>query len=311
MLVALLWFAVHEKVNAQGWYIRGSIGYAIPQAGQVVDGTGTPYNGTINNTTGITGALTSYNFDRSTFTGGSHLVLGVGYMFNEHVGLDLSASFGLSNQQQTFNDNNVVLDSIPSNVQVLQHAQTPVMLMPALVIQSSGEKVQLYTRAGLAIPLRTQIQQDQLITNLPGYGAVETDDYSFKVTNYFSMGITAALGVQYKLNDHSLAYFEASLLSLSVFIKEADLTSVSVNGQGNYLSQVPVNNRNTYYSNNFTSTANDQSHQPTFSQPFSNVMFSIGIKGILSHPEPTVKNGKGHNSKRYDEEDHINDIRGL
>jgi hypothetical protein len=230
-------------------------------------------------------------------------------MFNEHIGIDLSASFGLSSQQQTFNDNNVKIDSILCNVQVIQHAVSPIMLMPALVLQSSGEKFQIYSRTGVAIPLRTRIQQDQVITNQPGYGAVETDDYSLKIRNYFSLGLTAAVGAQYKMNSHSFLYFEASLLSLTVFIKESDVTSVSVNGQGNYVSQLSASQLTTYYSNNYSANATDQTHQPTFGQPFSNIMFSIGYKALITHPEPKHKKGKG--GKHYDEEDHINNIRNL
>ena len=299
-----------KELFAQGFYFRGGLGYAIPQAGQTLDGTGTPYSGTSNNTMTIDSTkYTSYNISKVSFTSGVHISIAGGYMFNKHVGVDLSASFGMSNTQYIFNDNNVTIGGVPCNVQFVTKAINPIMLMPSLVLQSGGDVLNLYTRFGIAIPLKTYLQQDQLITNLPGTGTIETDDYVWKISNAFSLGITAAAGVQYKITDNIKVWGEASMLSLTVFAKESDMTEVTVNGQGGYLSQVPVAQQKIYYSSNFNSTTSDYFHQPTFSQPFSNVAFNVGFTYLFPRDVTNTKNSHGHHGyKKPALEDKINRV---
>ena len=303
-LVIALTFQITLETNAvaQGLYVRTGVGYAVPQAGQTMDGTATAYNGTQQNS--IADSTTAYSISKMSFMQGVHVQLAGGYMFNEYVGIDLAGSFGVSMSQALYNDNDVNVNGSPSNVQIIQKAMSPLMLMPSLVLQYGGEKYKVYTRAGLVIPLKTKIQYDQILTNLPGLGAVESDDYSFTAKNSFSLGFTAALGASYKFTDQVDIFFEASLLSLSMYIKELDMTSVSVNGQGNYISQIPVAERNVYFSDKFTSATGDYNHQPVYSQPFSDLMFSIGFRFNFGNQTFTTKKGKP--VKKYSDEDHIN-----
>ncbi len=282
----------------QGFYFRGGLGYAFAQAGSSTDGTGQPYNGTQNNTN----SLTTYNLKGASFSAGVQGNLGVGYLFSDHVGVQLDAGFGLSTKKYTYNANNVTVNGVLSNVSIVQQAKTPVVMMPSLVIQSGGDKINLYSRLGIALPLNTKITEDQIITNAPGTGATEVDDFTFKVKNYFSLGFSAAAGLQYKVNDKVSIWGEVSILSLSAYIKEADLTAVTANGQSVSLTQVSGNQTIKY-----SKTANvdsTYSTQPSYSQPFSNVGINVGISFNLgggsnhSHGRKT-DNGDIDNSKPF------------
>jgi hypothetical protein len=92
------------------------------------------------------------------------------------------------------------------------------------------------------------------------------------------MGFGAAAGVSYKLNDRVSLWGEVSLLSMSVLIKESQVESIAINGQNQPLSILrgPLT---TTYSKNITA---DSAHSPTYSQPFSNVGFNVGIRFNLS-----------------------------
>ena len=255
---------------AQGFYIRAGLGYAVPQAGSTTDGTGQPYNGTQNNTT----YLNTYSLKGASFSAGLQGTLGLGYMFSDHVGVQLDAGIGLSAKKYTYTDNDVTVGGVLSDASIVQQAKTPVIMMPSLVIQSGG-KINLYSRLGLAIPLNTKITQDQIISNAPGTGATEVDDFTFKIKNYFSLGFSAAAGVQYKLKDNMSIWGEVSILSLSAYIKEADLTTVTSNGQGVSLSQV-TGNQTIKYSKT-ASVDSTYATQPSYSQPFSNVGIHVGV----------------------------------
>ena len=279
------------SAGAQGFYFRGGLGYAVPQAAQTMDGTGQIYNGSA---TPVNDTLTTYKIKKASFSSGVHGSFGFGYMFNQHVGVDLNMDIGLSPAKYTYNDNNVVVDSLPSNVAVTQHAKTPVILTPALVLQTGGEKLNLYTRIGIVIPISTKIVQDQIITNLPGAGAVVSYDYALEVTNNFGLGFSAACGVSYSLSEKMSIYGEAGFLSLSQFVKQSTLTGVIVSSGGQSQSYPPsaVSGTTTInYSNSFTGNPSNTGEQPTYSQPFSNFNFNVGVKINLGGHHKSYSSG--------------------
>ena len=138
----------------------------------------------------------------------------------------------------------------------------------------------------MALPLSTKIVQDQILTNLPGNGAVEVDDFTLNIKNSFSLGFSAAAGVQYKLSEKLSLWGEISMLSMSVYIKEADLTAVTANGQSVALSQVSGAQVVKYSKNAIVDSNGAQ--QPTYSQPFSNVGIQVGIKFTLGEKRQHV-----------------------
>jgi len=289
--------------KAQGFYVRMGLGYAVPQAGQTMDGTGTPYNGT----TTVIDTNTAYSLKKASFSAGLHGSVGFGYMFNNHVGVDLMMDIGLSMKKLTYNDNNTVIDSVTSDLKIVQQAKTPVMIIPSLVLQTDGDVVNLYTRIGIVLPLGTKITQDQIITNLPGAGAVETDDYNWQIKNSFALGFSATVGVRYKLSDKFSVWGEAGFLSLAVLNNQATLTGITVTQGGQTQTYPPsaVSGATTItYSTNFTANPNDYSHQPAFSQPFSNFNFTIGCTFALGGHHKS--NGGGFDNGGYKRKSHSN-----
>ena len=273
---------------SQGFYLRAGLGYAIQQAGQTLDGTATPYNGTLNATTN------QYNIKSASFSAGLGGVLGVGYMFSEHVGVQLDGNLGLSAKQYTFTENNYDYGGVPSAVSITQQARSPFILIPSLVIQSGGDKINLYCRMGVALPLSTAINEDQVIDNEPGTGAASDIDFNIHIKNSFSLGFAAAAGVRYNINDRVNVWGEINLLSLSVYIKETDVESFTYNGQPQSLSSL-TGPLTTKYSKNVIADSNGY-NSPAYSQPFSNVGINVGVSFNLSH-------GNSHSGKKHDDED--------
>jgi len=121
------------------------------------------------------------------------------------------------------------------------------------------------------------------------------NDFQFKITNSFSLGFAAAAGVKYKLSDNVSLFGELSLLSMSVYIKEAELKSITYNGQS---ISIPNNipGAHVKYSKNATVDSND-TEQPRYSQPFSNVGINVGISINLG------KHGSRGSSSRNSNDD--------
>jgi opacity protein-like surface antigen len=272
---------------AQGFYIRAGLGYAMPQAGQTIDGTGTPYNGTLNSNTG------SFSIKGASFSAGLQALPSIGYMFSDHVGVQLDATIGLSAKKYSFTETGVVINSISNTIEFDQQAKTPFILSPSLVVQTGGEVWNIYSRIGLALPLHTTTTADQIQTNDPGTGAITPYDFTFTVKNSFSFGFTGAAGVEYKISDNISVWGEVNMLSLSVYTKESDLTDFKASGQSQSLSYVTSPHQIAYTKSGVI----DSVTQPSYAQPFSNVGINVGIKFNLG--------GGGHHSsgRRNDNSD--------
>ncbi len=279
----------------QELFLRLGLGYAFPQAGQSMydtpipyNGFPTGYNGSRNNTT----STETYNIKGASFSAGFQGILGLGYMFNNNVGVQLDGAIGLSPAKYTFNDNNVNLNTVasplPGTISTIQRAKGPFILMPSLVLQTGGNPWCIYTRLGLALPLNTKITQDQVISNAPGTGAVTTDDFTWQITNSFSLGFTAAAGLKYKINDRVSIWGEVSILSMSVYAKEQDLKTWvetdPVNGPQSYPVSSYPNAPNIKFSKTAT-VDSSLSNIPTYAQPFSNVGVNFGVVFTLSKHE--------------------------
>ena len=279
----VLAFSVAAYSASAQLYLSFGLGYAFAQAGQTMYDTPIPYNGF---PTGISGSRNNpssssytYNIKSASFSSGVQSAISMGYMFSENVGIQMDAAIGLSNTKYTFNDDNANLGTaaapLAGTISTVQHAKTPVLLMPALVLQTGGDKINLYTHFGVALPLNTKIIQEQVISNNAGTGAIEVDDFKWQIKSSFSLGFTAAAGVKYKITDRVSIWGELSLLSMSLKAKEQDLQSLTQNGQSIALSSYPYPTTIKYSK---TATVDSSlSSFPTYAQPFSNVGLKVGI----------------------------------
>ena len=286
------WLLLPVSGYGQSTYLRGGLGYGIPFATQTIDGTGTPLNGTISRST--SGSVTTYTYDlkKASFAPQFNLTIGGGYLFTDNIGVDLGLFVG-SSKEFSYNDMNVTINGVGYNVTVTNQARSVLSVNPSMVLQTGTPELKVYTRVGVALPLLTTITQHQIFTNLPGAGAVSTQDYTWEQKNKFGLGVTAAAGVRFETSERVHVFAELNAISLSVYAKEAQLTDVQVNGQGGYLSQIPVEEQKVYYSKNFSAASTDYYRQPTFASAFSSLYLQVGIQYLLGGSKSRSVNRKG------------------
>jgi len=273
-LLALGISLIANVANAQ-FYFRAGAGYAVPQAGQTLDGNATPYSGTRSNST----YSVSYDMKNVSFSSGAQAVLGFGYMFNDHVGVQLDGSFGLANTKYSFTDQNVNLGGgYQGNVHINMKAKSPVVLMPSLVLQTGGSSAwNLYTRFGAALPLMSSISNEQVIF-VPSVSVTET--ITSKLTSSFSLGFAAAAGLQYKISDKTTFWAELNMLSMSLMLKEVTYQTATINGVTYPLDSLSIPPSIKYSKNAIVDT--NYNTLPTYSLPFSNLGVHIGFTFLLS-----------------------------
>jgi hypothetical protein len=277
--------AAGKDEQSNNLYLRFGLGYGFPQAGGTFDNGGFPYNGTITNQS--TGDLT-YNVQNASFSAGLHGELGLGYMFNQYIGIELGMDIGFVNTAYTGSHLGDTLSGTAYNFSQKQYVQNPVLLVPGIIIKSGSGDLFFYARAGLALPLVTKFMQEQTIANLPGNGAVETDVLTYEVKNKFIPGFRGSLGVEYKLGGNNYICAELQLLSMSLYPSGETLSAVSVNGVAYPTSAVSGTYQTITIGNNITIPAgnNTGTIQPSYAIPFSNMGIHIGmvhVIGSLSH----------------------------
>jgi opacity protein-like surface antigen len=287
---ALLFVALSAAAMAQAqnqeWFFRAGLGYALPMAGQSLSaGDGLPYNGSLTNGT-------DYSIKNASFSAGTSLHVGLGYMFNRNIGVQVDAQVGVAAKTYTLDDNNVAVTygsgssaaTIASDVQVTHQANTPVNIIPSLVMRLPSDPWTVYTRVGVVLPVSNDITREVTIRNRPGTGASTVQTESWKLSSTFSPGLTAALGVQYAINEHVSIWGEISGISMSMYIKQADLEQFTANGHSYSLSQLGGTQHYTYSQNaKLDSVYNNI--QPAYTLPFSNVSFNVGVRYAI----PRVK----------------------
>lgn len=260
--------------EAQKLYVRAGIGYAFANGGQTLSTNGVPYSGSIRYTTqGTQTVLSSYSAERMSFNTGIQGALGLGYMFTNNVGIELGANIGIAHLEY-----DAVISFPSTNYQVTQnvtqYAKNPVVLTPALVIQSGGKKVNIYARAGLALPVKTKIftEISESSTVEPLNMTARTVNVDEELTCSFNMGFAGAAGIKYPVGKRVKMMIEVNSISLSVYAKKSVWTDYKQNGNTIPLSQIPKDYRETTFS-----SSNTGNSEPAFSLPFSNMGITAGI----------------------------------
>ncbi len=248
--------ALSLKAEAEIGYIRIGAGYGAATAGQSRDVDGTPLNGSAsyNPTLGFT----NMDLKRASYGAGAFANIALGCMINEHVGLELNASFGIAPVKYTSNFSYEDFASKYSyKMETVQCAQFPILLTPSLVLQT-GKKVHLYMRAGIILPALTKLKGDiQLAQTHSTY----TSFVSGKSETYFAFkpGFACAAGLDFKLAKFVKFYVEANSNSLSLY----------VNGQ-----TILPSKTSTHYSFK-TSGSNNEGR---YSYPYSSIGGSVGLR---------------------------------
>lgn len=264
-------------VHAQKLYVRGALGFAIANAGQTLDDSRSPYSGTmtyVSTNNGTSTALSSFRIKPVSFNTGIQGSVALGYMFTNNVGAELGADIGIAHivyegeitSPQASNPAYTVTQFYS------QYVKNPVVLTPALYLQSGGKKINIYTRAGLVVPLKSKLTAEVgEITTATGTNVSRSINIGYDVSTSFKLGLAGAVGVKYAVNPRLQLSMEISTTSLSLFLDELTITSYSIDG-ANVFSQIPEQSRKISYSRSGSTNT-----PPTYSIPFGNAALRAGV----------------------------------
>ncbi|WP_430406907.1 outer membrane beta-barrel protein [Fluviicola sp.] len=245
-----------------------SAGYGIGSPGHVM-GT---------NTVSTSSSYSEKNI-YGTLGNGIQANLTPGYMFGEHFGIELGLN-GFFGSKTTIDE-----VSVPTGDYEHTQSSTQFRISPAFVIKSGGEKISVYARTGLVLPLMGSVKSEINDATNPALVTV----MELKTSGKVSLGYTGAVGLNVHFGKKLGFFAEVGANSLRVKSKDTELTKYTVNGT-DVLGNVPTYSKETKYVDELTNTSNNTSTNPSGTDAnsakedlrqianFSNFFIQVGFK---------------------------------
>ncbi len=239
MMTAAIFCAAYG-VSAQGFYADFNVGYGFGAPGRIHnDGTGL---GTISHTEIVNGKQTVSKESINGGVGqGINLQLTPGYMFNDHIGVELGVNYYLgTNVKVQEATSNITVASL--NVNGMEwnngraHAKSNQLRLIPTVVFSTGasNKVSGYAKLGLVMPVfgASVLSSERIEKEFVQGGAVatKTTESEMKVKGGFTVGFKGALGVNFNVTDRIGIFGEVFATALQINRKSASVTKYTVNG---------------------------------------------------------------------------------
>lgn len=266
-LSVILGFA---NTQAQSFFVGAGSGFAIPAFTSDVLGTTT--------STIDSNVIESVNF--GSLGGGIPMDLVAGYMINANFGLQLGFEYLIGSKNTRSAINFPALNY--NEIAFLRQAR----LMPSILIRSSGETFQPYSRFGLTIPLSTLTLTESEQTDDPGNGNTSTTRTHTRITGTNNLGFHAALGMQYKINEMFSIYAEVQALAQRARAKSGSITLYEVDG-ASAINDLSIAAKDWVYVDQLNQESNnpDPVYGPTYDQDnvtdllmISQNLSSLGLK---------------------------------
>jgi len=248
------------KMNtSKGFYLRENAGFAFAHAGSTLG----------EEVTFISEGNYRYQNIDGSLGRGIKLEGAIGYMFNDHIGADLSLlyQFGVNYEISKVSTVNPIPQNSPhiTDLRGSMFAITP----SAILTTGANKKIVPYIKLGLLIALPH-------IAKLEENSDIRLD----KKTNYYggvSLGFTGGLGIEYKVNNNVNVYGEVKLNSLSYTPTQSEIVNWDENGR-DLLPDMKTTDKKKELVEFITDKTRTDNEELSVSYPFSSLGLNIGVK---------------------------------
>lgn len=250
--------AQKNQAVASKIYVRIGAGYAFPHAGQTYIES-------------QTATVLSYSevYGKYSFGAGVNATLAGGFWLNDYIGLELGIHAGIAPKKYE----TTVTD--PTNSETgSTKVKMPVYIIPAVVLQTGGEYINVYSRLGVVVNIAGKIIAER--KNAFYSSVMET-------TLKTGIGFHGALGVSIPVADKISIFAEANGIAMNQYLKTGEVTKATQNGV-DILSQMTESEKKANFVDEITVTAStttpnpdEPTKLPAQAAPFSNIGFGLGV----------------------------------
>ncbi len=262
IFLVIVTFGISNWVYAQGLYVGLDVGYALKMGSAS------------NEQRTDAGSSRTYKTINYSLGKGFDAGLLIGYMFNKNVGAELGASYLIGGKtiitDKTDDEGSIRTREYTSKARMLR-------LNPSIVVAAGFEKIDPYAKFGLLIGIGSILRE---YTNKAG-----NDVYIEKQKDKggVAFGLTAALGVDYNLNEQFAIFAEINMENMSYSPSKGELTEANQNGSDR-LEAMTTSEKKFEYVNDYTydfsnpPSSSEASKSTKFREPFGSIGLNIGVK---------------------------------
>jgi hypothetical protein len=259
-----------SNLFAQGMYVRLNAGYGMNAGAQNLDGF---YNETSsyrssNNSTDHTYEQINVSLGKGLNVGGA-----LGFMFSANFGAELGVSYllgGKSTATDTYNGS--------SYSETYEYTISAKMLRinPSLVLTTGAEGLSPYAKFGLVAGMGSILME--YMNNDDGDVYIEKT----KLNGGTALGLTAALGVNYKLSESMSLFGEINMVNMSYAPTTGEITEATYNG-ANKLPDYTTNEKLTDFVDSYSYNSQDNQSENEPDQelkqkmPFGSIGVNLGL----------------------------------
>ena len=257
--------SLNTKNKSNNIYVSINGGYGLVSAS----------NSQYASTTVYSGSPTTYESFKSTGSFGKGLQFGatVGYLFTENIGAELNVGYLIGETiTHTQTDSRGLFQEEKSSAKMLR-------LTPSIKIQVGKKNIKPYMRFGLVIGLAPKIITSYTL-NIPNSTYTHTEESSRTMSGGTSIGFSAGMGANFKLNKRIGVFAEFNLVSQAWAPKKAVFTKSIVNGV-DVLPSSTISQKEVEYVDPYVqgiSNPNEPSKSLKIYMPFSSIGINVGLQ---------------------------------
>jgi len=254
---------------AQGFYtsVNAGYGFGAPKQDMGINQTFTATGDqTVSNNYGSLGA--GLNFGATP-----------GFMFTEHVGAELGLNYFMGS---SFVSNHV---TTPTGEATYSSKSSQFRLLPAIVISSGGDGLQVYGKAGLVLPVSGSTVTTLEDNTNPSF----VEKGTFETKGAMSLGYMGSLGVSFGLSDKLSLFGELNGVNLRIKSASQTITEYTVAGVDQLANMDKYDKETTYveeltpssnngWTNNTSVDVNKAKDDLSSNVNFSALFINVGVK---------------------------------
>ncbi len=256
-----------SNIFAQGAYVNINAGYGFSMSPQVL-----LYNSKSNSTGG---EILTTNAEVVTASLGKGFNFGgtFGYMFNKNIGAELGISYLLGSTTKAISEyTNKIIE--PDGTTIINTGKgtytlssTMFRFMPSVIISSGFEGIDPYAKFGFIIGIGSVISDYKQ----------EESSLTWKYNGGVALGLTAAIGTNFPVNDKLAFFGEINMVNMSYAPTKGITTEAIINGNDISEQEIEFVDNITYYHDN-PPPDSEQNQQLKTRYPFGSVGISIGLR---------------------------------
>ena len=231
----ILLLAISTSFSFGQLFIKVGGGYGIGASGD-------EWLSTISDSTGLTNQILRYGSNGEGGVFGAE----VGYMFNDHLGVQLGAEYLVGARQ------GIISVQSPGMSLLQEGYSRQLRVLPAVIISSGAGGIDPYCRVGASLPLATTTFIEHVETDASG-ATPQSTNITTEITGKFVFGFHGAFGCNFSVGSRLAVFAEIGGVSQRLKGQTGEITRWDVDGtdilptlnpfdkQWNYLEEINSN----------------------------------------------------------------------